>query len=126
MGLEALSRGAKRVSFVESNPRHIILLKKNLSLWPSEAQVRLFGISATEFLKQEKGAYDIIFLDPPYQTQEAEKILPSLKQGDIIRPHGRVIFEHFHKRILPNDIGALHLMKRSQYGDTVLSIYGQS
>jgi 16S rRNA (guanine(966)-N(2))-methyltransferase RsmD len=124
IGIEALSREARQVTFVESSPAVGRVLLANLQVcgFGHLADVRLMTVS--RFLKQcREPAYDIVFLDPPYQTQEAERVLPSLGRDAIIRANGVVIVEHFHKSPLGDRIGHLSLVKTYRYGDTCLSVY---
>ncbi len=124
VGIEALSRGARQTTFVESSPAAGRLLQDNLERcgFGHLADIRLMPVS--RFLKKRhEPAYDIIFLDPPYQAQELEKVLPSLGHDAIIRPNGVVVVEHFHKSPPGDRIGRLTLLKMYRYGDTCLSVY---
>ena len=124
VGIEALSRGAGHVTFVESSPAAGRLLRANLERCGFDrlADVRLMPVS--RFLKHRRDpAYDIVFLDPPYRTPEAEKVLPSLERDAIIRANGVVVVEHFHKSPLVERVGHLSLVKTYRYGDTCLSVY---
>lgn len=124
VGIEALSRGARQATFVESSPTVGRLLRTNLQQcgFGHLADIRLMPVS--RFLKQRyEPAYDIIFLDPPYQAQESEKVLPSLGHDAIIRANGVVVVEHFHKSPPGDRIGHLALVKMYRYGDTCLSVY---
>ena len=124
IGIEALSREARQATFVESSQAVSRLLRANLQRCGFErhADVRVMPVS--RFLKHwREPAYDIVFLDPPYQTQEAEKVLPSLGRDAIIRANGVVVVEHFHKSPLDDRIGHLTLVKTYRYGDTCLSVY---
>src|SRR2546422_484536 len=81
-------------------------------------------VCSSDLLKHARGpAYDIVFLDPPYQTRDAQRVLPSLGGDAIIHPHGVVVVEHFHKTHLVDRIGHLALVKTYRYGDTCLSVY---
>lgn len=127
VGIEALSRGAKQVTFVESNPAACRMLRANLRTCGFEDRGEIRPIPVARFLKprfnQADQAYDIVFVDPPYHTEEGKKILPSLGCGVIIRPDGVVVIEHFHKTCLADRIGQLALVKSYRYGDTCLSVY---
>lgn len=126
VGIEALSRGARAVVFVEKSKRHIGFLKKNLSLTSLEPRSIIFGMEATEFLRKKRaGPFDFIFIDPPYEGEEIEKTLPLLGEGDMITDNSTVIIQHFHKKALPDQIGQLSFLKRYKYGETVLSFYGK-
>lgn len=128
IGIEALSRGAGNVIFIENNLRHLQYLKKNLALFSFEGKVEIFAIAASDFLKKSKKlhrSFDIIFVDPPYASNEVEKILPMLQEGDMITDQGMVIIEHFHKKALPEKEGNLFFLKKYKYGETVLSFYAK-
>lgn len=124
VGIEALSRGARQATFVESNPSVVRLLRANLQRCGLAGHADVRALPVSRFLLQQRApVYDLVFLDPPYQTQEAEKVLPSLGRDAIIRANGRVVIEHFHKSLLDDQIGYLTLVKTYRYGDTCLSVY---
>jgi 16S rRNA (guanine(966)-N(2))-methyltransferase RsmD len=124
IGLEALSRRATQATFVESNPTVCRLLEANVRRCGFERVAEIHPVPVSRFLKHARGlAYDIIFLDPPYQTRDAQRVLPSLGSDAIIPPHGVVVVEHFHKTHLNDRIGHLVLVKTYRYGDTCLSVY---
>ncbi len=124
IGIEALSRGAGRVTFVEADADCVRVVKSNLrrSGYGHLAEVR--SMTATRFLKQPvREPYDIAFIDPPYHGNEAGDVLPLLGRNAIIAINGVVIIEHFHKAPPPVQIDRLILTKSYRYGDTFLSIY---
>lgn len=126
IGIEAFSRGATSVTFVEQAQRHLQYLKKNIVLCDLKDQSTVFSTSVDVFLKRQIGPFDLIFIDPPYKSGEFEKILPSLKEGDMIAENGRLVIEHFHKVPVPQSIGETHFFKKYSYGETTLSFYGKS
>jgi 16S rRNA (guanine966-N2)-methyltransferase len=126
IGIEALSRGAETVVFVESvRPRAkaISELIDKLSLI-SKASVHC---EETEiFLRRASltgDTYDIIFADPPYASAEIEKILPLIGKYGILNAQGVLLCEHAAKVIVPDTIGSLKLKKQYKYGDTRLALY---
>jgi 16S rRNA (guanine966-N2)-methyltransferase len=124
IGIEALSRGARRVTFVECDPDCVRVVKSNLrrSRYEDLAEVR--SMTATRFLKLPiPEPYDIAFIDPPYHGNGAVDVLPLLGRNGIIAVNGVVIIEHFHKAPLPVQVDRLILTKSYRYGDTFLSIY---
>ena len=127
VGIEALSRGASEVVFVESNIRHLQYLQQNLSqLQPIAQTIAVRGETVERFLtRQHPHPFDFIFVDPPYQSDAVEKILPIVADDDRILRDGRVIVEHFHKKVLPPQIGGLSFIKKYRYGETVLSFYAR-
>lgn len=126
VGFEALSRGASRAVFVEAD-RH---LSKEIS-----DSIRKMGIEGmTEVHTEEAGlflkraarigaSFDIIFVDPPYASDEIGKALPLIGESGIIREGGHLIVEHPAKKILPQDLPSLTLIKQYKYGDTRLTRY---
>ncbi len=125
VGIEALSRGAKQVVFVENSSDCLKALKNNFTyllpatyyLLPADAA------KAIDKLGEERAKFDIIFLDPPYYREMSKKILQMLGAYDILAPNGFVVVQHFKKESLPKESGKLIIIKESRYGDTLLSFY---
>lgn len=127
IGIEAFSRGAQRVTFVESNPRSLRILRANLHRCGFTAMADIHARRVAGFLEQAGlwgGPYDIVFADPPYHTDEGEKLLPSLASDAIITRDSVVVLEHFSKMIVPPQVARLLLLRQHRYGDTTLSVFG--
>jgi len=122
VGMEAISRGAKRVVFVEKNKTNLLLLKKNLSLLHGDSEVEVFEGTVFNFLKRNKNRFDMIFVDPPY-AEGGKEALQTLRCCDTVQKSGLVIIEHFHKTNLPDTVGDLSLLKQYRYGGTALTVY---
>ncbi|HEY3198583.1 MAG TPA: 16S rRNA (guanine(966)-N(2))-methyltransferase RsmD [Nitrospirales bacterium] len=124
VGIEALSRGAGHVTFVESNIASCHVIKSNLERCGGYARAsKVLTMPASRFLKQAHRPYDIVFVDPPYHGGEDGNILPLLGSGAIIAANGVVVIEHFHKVHLPVQVGRLAFIKSYRHGDTLLSVY---
>ena len=125
VGIEALSKGAKEVVFVEEDRRCVEQIKENLKLIGllSYPVMALDIAKALKNLAEKKKNFDIVFLDPPYYEGLAKKTLQTLGACDIVAPNGFVIVQHFKKDDLPEASGDLVLFKQAKYGDTVLSFY---
>jgi 16S rRNA (guanine966-N2)-methyltransferase len=127
IGIEALSRGAGLVTFVESDADCVRVIKSNLRRSGYEHLAEVRCMTATRFLKQRvPDPYDIAFIDPPYHGNEAADVLPLLARNTLIAANGVVIIEHFHKAPPPVQVDGLLLTKSYRYGDTFLSIYHPS
>ena len=129
VGLDAMSRGAGRVVFVEANRLRADLIKKLSVELGFEGSVGVYRIKAFSFLKRAVGEgrrFDYIFIDPPYQSEETMKVLPLIGESNILRREGLVIVEHFSKRVLPEKVGHLQKVKTYLYGDTSLTTYRHS
>ena len=126
IGIEAFSRGAHRVTFVESNPRSLRVLRSNLHRCGLTPLADIHTCNVASFLGQADragGSYDIVFADPPYHTDEGEKLLPSLASSAIITCDSLVILEHFTKMMVPPQVARLLFLRQYRYGDTTLSVF---
>jgi 16S rRNA (guanine(966)-N(2))-methyltransferase RsmD len=126
VGFESLSRGSAKAVFVEPEPEMTAIMKRNADDFGFSEKVQIIRGRAEEFLARAASAreqYDIYYIDPPYQSDEIEKILPVIGKEDLLKADGIVIVEHFFKKDLPQQIGSLVLHKRYRYGDTMLTLY---
>ena len=131
-GLEALSRGAQKVTFVEKNPKHVQVIEENLILL-LEAENRLdFGecevvardvFASIKALFQAKQNFDVIFLDPPYSNGLGKKALKTLGAYDIVHPNSLVVVQHAKREILPEKSGRIVHFREKVFGSTILSFY---
>ena len=129
VGIEALSRGASAVTFVESNPKAVQLLQKNLRTCQllDRAQVRLGQTAA--FLDQKDWwgrPYDVLFADPPYAALDELDILFHACRLGLLSEHAVVIIEQDSRTELPASIDHATLVRRYVYGDTALYLFGLS
>lgn len=123
IGIEALSRGATHVDFVEVAEAISDLLEQNLTACGFGDRASIYRMDAFRFIKQIHRPYDLVFADPPYHNWQLKKLLPVLGQGAMISPDGLAVVEHFHKIHLPKEIGNLEAVRSYEYGDTVLTLY---
>jgi 16S rRNA (guanine(966)-N(2))-methyltransferase RsmD len=125
VGIEALSRGAQRVTFVESDPRAVQLMRKNLMACGFHHQAEVRVSPAQTFLQQPawwNGRYDVVFADPPYADREAVDLVLSSWRLDLLAPEGIMVIEQDARDEAPSTDGA-HLRRRYDYGDTTLLVY---
>jgi 16S rRNA (guanine(966)-N(2))-methyltransferase RsmD len=126
VGLEALSRGASRVVLVDHDARAVAAARENArALARSGGEVQVFRQDATlaiQALADEGREFDLVYLDPPYASELYEPLL-ALAGARLLAPGGVVVAEHFHKRALPERIGALSRTRQKRVGDHCLSFY---
>ncbi len=91
IGIEALSRGAKCVKFVDNSKSSVDLIKKNLSSIKETAEV-VFSDALT-YANTTSDKFDIIFLDPPY-AQDACDLLNAIAENKLLKDDGVLIYEH--------------------------------
>jgi 16S rRNA (guanine966-N2)-methyltransferase len=127
VGIEALSRGARMVHFVESSSRAVRAIRANLAALGITQGFEIVEREATMALRQmeaQQTAGDFCFLDPPYrQTGDYEQVLKFLSRSRLLKPEGLVIAEH-DKHFDPGEsFGTLHRHRKLRQGDAVLSFY---
>ncbi len=126
IGIEALSRGAEHVTFVESNPRHVKTILVNLEIcgFQQSAQIVCADVLlALNRLEPHNPSYDILFIDPPYNYSKWKILLPKIIISVNISDYGLLIAEHSSKVALPERMDKLALHGNYVYGDTTLTVY---
>jgi 16S rRNA (guanine966-N2)-methyltransferase len=129
VGIEALSRGASAVTFVESDPTIAQLLQKNLRACQLLNHAQICVGRASAFLNRKDwwaGPYDVLFADPPYAALDEIDVLIHAWRPGLLSEHAAVIIEQDSRAKLPASIGHATLVRRYQYGDTTLYLYGAS
>lgn len=126
LGIEALSRGARRVVFVENRPQSLLLLEKNvnaLNLVERCEVVRLRVEEAMRSIKRRVGKFDVAFLDPPYGKNLAENTLRLIAVNNLLKKNGVAVAEHHYKEILSDRYQRLQMSDQRRYGSTGVSFY---
>jgi 16S rRNA (guanine966-N2)-methyltransferase len=132
VGIEALSRGASEVIFIEKHPATAAVIKKNLeSLQINKDEGRVVPIDvlhALETLSKENSdsreVPDILFLDPPYDhAAEYERVLSFLGSATLLNEGALVIAEHRRNSELPETVENLQRVRVLRQGDATLSFY---
>ena len=127
IGIEALSRGAKKTVFIDNNYDCISILKKNLNkIGISQGSYDIYNkdcINGMGALQKSGASFDIVFLDPPYYMSLAKNTLIELSNCDILTPNALVIAEVFKKESLPEVLGNFKKTRSYKYGDTLLEFY---
>lgn len=119
LGLEALSRGAEKAVFVDKSKASVNVITENIAATEFTDRSRVVYMDSIDFLKTDRGKYDLVFLDPPYNKGILEQVLPLLESH--MNEGGRIICEHEQKLELPEKIGALVLKKKYKYGKIEIS-----
>jgi 16S rRNA (guanine966-N2)-methyltransferase len=122
LGLEALSRGAQEVTFVDDHRSAIAAIKGNLTALKTTANVRQSDALKFLLAASASGAqYDLVFLDPPYRL--AERLAPPLSEAlpAVLAPGAVAVAESDRRAPLALD---LPLKDERRYGDTLIRIYG--
>jgi 16S rRNA (guanine(966)-N(2))-methyltransferase RsmD len=123
VGVEALSRGARHVVFIERDRRARELIEANLSLGPWQDSSEIIASDVTvaiPVLARCRTRFSVAFLDPPYDDREAAATIPSL--GQLLLPGGLLVIEHRTGLGLAAPEAQLHPGRSYRYGDTTLTL----
>ncbi|MBW1816889.1 MAG: 16S rRNA (guanine(966)-N(2))-methyltransferase RsmD [Deltaproteobacteria bacterium] len=127
LGLEALSRGAQGVLFVDNAESSVRLIQKNLALCGFEYTENILKWDLRRGIPDRWPAsfeaLDLAFLDPPYMENFLPGLLEQLSKRSLISIHSRVVTESAKNDIPPEIAGSLHMISTRLYGDTRISIY---
>lgn len=123
-GIEALSRGAATAVFVERDEAALAAIRANLAragFGPDRARVVRSDVPG--WLASTSGAFDIVFLDPPYGDAALVTVLERLGRGGHVVPGGSVVAKHFWRDAPPAVIGLLASTRERRFGETGLTFY---
>jgi 16S rRNA (guanine(966)-N(2))-methyltransferase RsmD len=126
LGLEALSRGAGEVVFVERSAAVLARLRSNVERLGVLAQTRLLRSAAVPALRRLGRAgerFDLVLLDPPYGPRELSDALRALVEAGVLAP-GAVVVAEASRRHPPGDVTGLTRRDERVHGDTLLVRYG--
>ncbi|WP_439527011.1 16S rRNA (guanine(966)-N(2))-methyltransferase RsmD [Roseovarius mucosus] len=117
LGLEALSRGAQAVSFIESGRKAQSLLRQNIALCRAEEETRVFPLDARKPGSNPMVPHDLVFLDPPYGKGLGEEALAAALEGGWISDGALIVWEESAAIIPPE---GMRMIEERRYGDTMI------
>ena len=119
IGLEMLSRGAKKAILCDKSKEAIGIIKKNIQKTHMEEKVELYNIDFKECIeKVSKEKFDIIYIDPPYETNFIEKSLEKIIEKNIIQENGIIILETDDEKRIKKEIEKINveIIDERKYG----------
>ncbi len=122
LGLEALSRNAKKCIFVDHDLQAIRTIKENIVALQVNDQTKVLYMDYQKALRLLKEPFDLIFLDPPYRYSVLDDILKTLEEKNLLSDDAIIVYESaMHTNIDP-DYYLGYELKKYQYGDTILNL----
>jgi 16S rRNA (guanine(966)-N(2))-methyltransferase RsmD len=121
VGIEAASRGAEPVVFVEKDPGKRAALLKNTSFLTQARQIRIMPVE--RYLARKAGRFDYIFLDPPFGQKGTKEVLRSIVARGILADEGLLMVHLPREGLLEEPPEGLRLVDRRQYGRSVVLFY---
>ncbi len=132
LGIEAISRGAHHVSFVEKHPTSLRILKENLDLFRVEkSRYQIYKQNALAFIQayatseKDNVAFDLVFADPPFTKKMAHDVLSVYAQSQIWTATTVLAIESARGERLEDNYGEIQRYDARQFGDKILSFFAQ-
>lgn len=119
LGLEALSRGAAEVTFVDDGAKALALLKSNIAKMKAEGEARILRQDATRLGPNAGPGFGLVFLDPPYGKGLGERALAAAARGGWLAPGAVVVWEEGTAPSVPEGFA---LADQRKYGDTIVTL----
>jgi 16S rRNA (guanine966-N2)-methyltransferase len=123
LGIEALSRGAEFVTFVDSSLQSIKIIKSNLESLNLNPKAETIGKDWSKVLSKLGKKFGIIFADPPYLCEFAQRVINSVVKYDLLESNGILVLEHHKKEAFTYPEEKLFYVKAKRFGDTVVSFF---
>lgn len=123
LGIEALSRGAKRAVFVDHQAKACELIRENLRRTRFTAQANVVRGDYLEYLRRTKEKFDIVLLDPPYAEIFLENALNCIAEIDILRDNGIIVTERPLDKALTIELPGFSRSRDYKYGKTLIALY---
>ncbi|HEU4388116.1 MAG TPA: 16S rRNA (guanine(966)-N(2))-methyltransferase RsmD [Blastocatellia bacterium] len=126
VGIEALSRGAGHVTFIERSRRACSVIRQNLRTLEAEAHATIFNrdaITALRRLTTDSRVFELVFVDPPYESQAYSEIMAALGKGLILTEGALVVVEHRAKTPPQSEVGRLREYRVIKQGESALAFY---
>ncbi len=123
LGIEALSRGAEWVDFVDYRKSCCDIIRSNLERIGELQRAHVYCCNVSKALGFLENSYDIIFVDPPYSDPSVDNLLVNLAESKLVGEDCVVVLCHANRFSLSSVYDGLHLIKQRRYGDTFIFIY---
>jgi len=123
LGIEALSRGAGWVDFVEQKPRCCGIIKQNLEKTRLDAQAHIYCCNVAKALTFLDKEYDIILMDPPYSNSSIDTVITQLATSKLVGVSSIVVVTHSPHLPLKSTYATLNLIKEHRHGDSCIALY---
>jgi 16S rRNA (guanine(966)-N(2))-methyltransferase RsmD len=123
LGIEALSRGAGWVDFVERVPRCCDIIRQNLEKTKLTAQAHIYCCSVAKAISFLDKEYGIILMDPPYSNLSIGNVVAQLATSKLVGTNSVVVVTHSPHLTLDSTYAPLNLVKERRHGDSCIAIY---
>lgn len=129
LGLEAISRGAKKCVFVEQDKQSYNVLIQNIKSLKFDAYSEYYrqdAFIALQLLSKRGIKFDLIFLDPPYSKGLVEKSIEEIIKNNLLDNDGIIVSEHDEKEDIPNEVAGIKKYRQEKYGRTIVAFWSKN
>ena len=123
LGIEALSRGAGWVDFVEREPRCCSIIRENLEKTRLTEQAHVYCCSVAKALSFLEEEYSIILIDPPYADSSIGSLVQQLATSKLVGTESIIVVTHSPHLPLDSTYAPLHILKERRHGDSCITVY---
>lgn len=123
LGIECLSRGAEKATFVDARTDAGKLIRQNLETTELADKAQVLTADYATMLPTFREKFDLVFLDPPYETKMLERSLELISQFDILREHGIIVCESPLDKTLPELSAPYRKHREYRYGKIKVTTY---
>lgn len=123
IGLEAISRGAKKAVLIEKDKKAFDVIKDNINKTKSSKVVEAFNMDFEKYIKTTTEKFEIIYVDPPYELDVYEKALNSIGKYNLLKEGGIIVLESQKSKIIPLKNDYFFCYRDITYGNTKIWIY---
>jgi 16S rRNA (guanine(966)-N(2))-methyltransferase RsmD len=123
LGIEALSRGAGWVDFVDRDPRCCAIIKENLESTKLAGQAHIYCSNVAKALTFLDKEYDIILMDPPYADTSVHNLIEQLATSKLVGQNTTLVVTHSPHLQLNSSYATLNQIKEHRHGDSIIAIY---
>ncbi len=121
LGLEAISRGAAAVTFVDNSRESLVLLRENVQALRCEHQCTVYQADVFWYLRNTKASFDVVFADPPYRLETIGTIPAAIYASGVLKEHSYVVMEHSRESPIELDVMKYDIV-RKPFGQTTVLI----
>lgn len=122
LGFEAMSRGARCVTFVDVSKASVEVVSKNAASLNFGDGVKILNMPYGDFFRNSKDSFDLIFLDPPYNKGFIEPVLVDIVKNNRLSEKGIIVLES-DDTDMHSEIDGLSVLKQKKYGRTYITVY---
>ena len=123
LGIEALSRGAGSVDFVDQEPRCCAIIKENLEKTGLSNQAKVHCTTVSHAIATLEAPFNIVLMDPPYKDTSIGKTVEQLAKSQLVNTDTIVVITHSTRFKLEPRYGTLNLKREYRHGDSTIAIY---